>query len=54
MYKVIMRHATIDLTATTQTLRDNLQNLGVFTAMVNGDIDKTNSEFNQNYSQSKA
>ncbi len=30
MYKVIMRLATIDLIATTQTLRDNLQNLGVF------------------------
>jgi hypothetical protein len=30
MYKVIMRLATIDLFATTQTLRDNLQNLGLF------------------------
>jgi hypothetical protein len=30
MYKVIMRLATIDLIATTQTLRDNLQNLGFF------------------------
>ncbi len=51
MYKVIMRLATINLIATTQTLRDNLQNLGVFAATVNGDIDKINSEFNQNYSQ---
>jgi hypothetical protein len=51
MYKVIMRLATINLIATTQTLRDNLQNLGVFAAMVNGDIDKINSEFDQNYSQ---
>jgi hypothetical protein len=51
MYKVIMRLATIDLIATTQTLRDNLQNLGVFAATVSGDIDKINSEFNQNYSQ---
>jgi hypothetical protein len=51
MYKVIMRLATIDLIATTQTLRDNLQNLGVFAATVNGDIDKINSEFDQNYSQ---
>ncbi len=40
MYKIIMRLATIDLIATTQTLRDNLQNLGVFAAIVNGDIDK--------------
>jgi hypothetical protein len=30
MYKVIMRLATIDSIATTQTLRDNLQNLGIF------------------------
>ncbi len=30
MYKVIMRLATIDSVATTQTLRDNLQNLSVF------------------------
>ncbi len=30
MYKVIMRLATIDSIATTQTLQDNLQNLGVF------------------------
>jgi hypothetical protein len=51
MYKVIMRLATINLIATTQTLRDNLQNLGVFAATVNGDINKINSEFNQNYSQ---
>ncbi len=46
-----MRLATIDLIATTQTLRDNLQNLGLFAATVNGNIDKTNSEFDQNYSQ---
>jgi hypothetical protein len=51
MYKVIMRLATIDSIATTQTLRDNLQNLVVFAAMVSGDIDKINSEFDQNYSQ---
>ena len=42
---------TIDLIATTQTLLDSLQNLGVFAAMVSGDIDKINSEFDQNYSQ---
>jgi hypothetical protein len=51
MYKVIMRLATIDSVATTQTLRDNLQNLSVFAAMVSGDIDKINTEFNKNYSQ---
>jgi hypothetical protein len=51
MYKVIMRLTTIDLIATTQTLQDNLLNLGVFAAMVNGNIDKINSEFDQNYSQ---
>jgi hypothetical protein len=51
MYKVIMRLAMIDSIATTQTLQDYLQNLGVFAATVNGDIDKINSQFNQNYSQ---
>jgi hypothetical protein len=51
MYKVIMRLATIGLIATTQNLRDNLQNLGVFAATLNGDIDKINSKFDQNYSQ---
>ena len=51
MYKVIMRLATIDSVATTQTLRDNLQNLSVFAATVSGDVDKINTEFNKNYSQ---
>jgi hypothetical protein len=51
MYNVIMRLATIDSIATSQTLQDNLQNLGVFPATVNGNIDKINSEFDQNYSQ---
>jgi hypothetical protein len=51
MYKVIMRLATIDSVATTQTLRDNLQNLSVFAATVSGDINKINTEFNKNYSQ---
>jgi hypothetical protein len=51
MYKIIMRLATIDSVATTQTLRDNLQNLGVFAVMVQGDIDKVNAEFDTNYSQ---
>jgi hypothetical protein len=37
MYKVIMRLATIDSIAPTQTLWDNLQNLGVFAATVNAD-----------------
>ena len=51
MYKVIMRLATIDSITTTKTLRDNLQNLTVFTATVSGDIDKINTEFDSNYSQ---
>jgi hypothetical protein len=51
IYKVIMILATIISIATTQTLQDNLQNLGIFAATVNGDIDKINSEFDQNYSQ---
>ena len=36
MYKVIMRLATIDSIATTQTLRDHLRNLSVFAATVSG------------------
>jgi hypothetical protein len=51
IYKIIMRLATIDSVATTQTLRDNLQNLGVFAVTVQGDIDKVNAEFDTNYSQ---
>ena len=52
MYKIIMRLATIgSIATTTQTLRDNLQNLGVFAVMVKGDIDKINAEFDTNYSQ---
>jgi hypothetical protein len=43
MCKVIMRLTTIDLIATTQTLRDNLKNLGVFAETVSGNIDKINS-----------
>jgi hypothetical protein len=51
MYKVIMRLATIDSIATTQTLRDNLQNLTVFAATVSGNIYKIYAEFDSNYSQ---
>jgi hypothetical protein len=51
MYKVIMRLATTDSIATTQTLQDNLQNLSVFAATVSGDVNKINTEFNKNYSQ---
>ncbi len=40
LYKIIMRLATINSIATTQTLRENLQNLGVFAATVKGDINK--------------
>jgi len=51
MCKIIMRLATIDSVATTQTLRDNMQSLGVFAVTVKGDIDKINAEFDTNYSQ---
>jgi hypothetical protein len=51
MYKIIMRLATINSVTTTQTLRDNLQNLSLFAATVSGNIDKINTEFNKNYSQ---
>jgi hypothetical protein len=51
MYKIIMRLVTIDSIATTQTLRDNLQSLGVYAAMVSGKIAKVHNEFDKNYSQ---
>ena len=51
MYKIIMRLATIDTVATTQVLRNNLNNLGVFAATVNGDINKINDESDKNYTQ---
>ncbi len=51
MYKIIMRLATIDTVATTQTLGDNLNNLGVFAARVSGNINKINGEFDKNYMQ---
>jgi hypothetical protein len=51
MYKVIMRLATINTVATTQTLQDNLQNLGVFAATVSGDINKIHGDFDKNYTQ---
>ena len=51
MYKIIMRLATINTVATTQVLHDNLNNHGVFAATVNGDINKINGEFDQNYTQ---
>jgi len=51
MYKIIMRLTAIDSVATTQTLRDNLQNLGVFAVTVKGNIDKINAEFDTNYLQ---
>jgi len=51
MYKIIMRLATIDTVTTIQVLHDNLNNLGVFAATVNGDINKINGEFDKNYTQ---
>ncbi len=46
-----MRLATIDTVATTQVLRNNLNNLGVFAATVNGDINKINGDFDKNFTQ---
>jgi hypothetical protein len=52
MYKIIMRLATINSVTTTQTLRDNLQSLGTYAAMmVSSDIHKVHNKFNKNYSQ---
>jgi hypothetical protein len=46
-----MRLVTVDTFATKQALRDNLQNLGTFLAIVNGNISKIHGEFDKNYSQ---
>jgi hypothetical protein len=46
-----MRLATINSVATMQTLEENLQNLGVFAAMVNGNINKIHGKFDRNHLQ---
>jgi hypothetical protein len=51
MYKIIMRLATINSVATTQTLCNNLQLLGVYAATVSGNINKVHNESDKNYSQ---
>ncbi len=51
MHKIIMRLATIDFIATTQTLHGNLQSLGVYAATVSGNNDKVHNKFDKNYSQ---
>ncbi len=51
MYKIIMRLAIIDSVATTQTLSNNLQLLGVYGTTVSGDINKVHNKLDKNYSQ---
>ena len=51
MYKIIMQIATINTVATTKTLCDNLNNLRMFAATVQGDIHKINGKFDKNYTQ---
>jgi hypothetical protein len=46
-----MHLATINSIATTQTLHNNLQLLGVFAAAISGDINKIHNKFDKNYSQ---
>jgi hypothetical protein len=46
-----MRLATNNSVATTQTLRDNLQLLGVYAATVSGYINKVHNKFDKNHSQ---
>ncbi len=46
-----MRLATINSVGTTQMLRNNLQSLATYAAMVSGNIDKVHSKFDKNYSQ---
>ncbi len=52
MYKIIMHLATINSIATTQTLCNNLQLLGVYLATINGNINNVHNRFDKNYSQS--
>jgi hypothetical protein len=51
LYKIIMRLATVDSVATTQTLQENLQNLGVIAVTVNGDMNKIHGKFGRNHLQ---
>jgi hypothetical protein len=51
MYKTIMRLATIESIATTETLHANPNNLPSYAASVNGDVDLINSYFDTNYTQ---
>jgi hypothetical protein len=51
MYKIIMRLATIDSVATTETLRKNLDSLPAYAVSVNGNVDMINSYFDANYLQ---
>ncbi len=51
MYKIIMRLAMINSVAITETLCTNLNNLHIYAASVNGDIDLINSYFDVKYSQ---
>jgi hypothetical protein len=50
MYKVIMQLATINSVATTQALYNNSHALGAYASTVSGNIDKTNTEIEKNYS----
>ena len=43
MYKITMRLATINSVAATQTLRNNLQLLGLYASTVSGNIDKVHN-----------
>ncbi len=49
LYKIIMRLATIDSVATTQTMQENLQSFGVIAATVYGDINKIHDKFDRNH-----
>jgi hypothetical protein len=49
--KKLLRLATINSAATMQTLRDNLQSLGVYAATVNGNIDNCTTSLTKKYSQ---
>ncbi len=51
MYKNIMRLATIDSVTTTETLCANFNNLSIYAASVNSDIDLINAYFDVNYLQ---
>ena len=54
LYKTIMRLATLDTSATSTDLRNNIMKVAEYTKKVNGDVDQINAFVDLNYTQLKA